>query len=105
MPNAIKTRLADLLDHEKFTPREISWLSFNAPVLQEAADESVPIIERVRYLGIFSNNSDEFFRVRVAEVRDHTAPDPQRLRGGPRGHALARRVKGPAKVPEKADSM
>jgi len=50
-------------------PREISWLSFNARVLQEAADPTVPVIERLRYLGIFSNNSDEFFRVRVAEVR------------------------------------
>ena len=69
MTNPIKTRLADLLDHDLFTPRELSWLSFNARVLQEAADPQVPVIERLRYLGIFSNNSDEFFRVRVAEVR------------------------------------
>ena len=68
MPNPIKTRLADL-DQTLFIPRELSWLSFNARVLQEAADDSVPIIERLRYLGIFSNNLDEFFRVRVAEVR------------------------------------
>jgi polyphosphate kinase len=69
MSNPIKVRLADLLDHDLFMPRELSWLSFNARVLQEAADDSVPVIERLRYLGIFSNNSDEFFRVRVAEVR------------------------------------
>jgi polyphosphate kinase len=69
MASPIKTRLADLLEHDLFMPRELSWLSFNARVLQEAADETVPIIERLRYLGIFSNNSDEFFRVRVAEVR------------------------------------
>lgn len=69
MANPIKKRLADLLDHDLFMPRELSWLSFNARVLQEAADETVPVIERLRYLGIFSNNSDEFFRVRVAEVR------------------------------------
>ncbi|NND66786.1 MAG: polyphosphate kinase 1, partial [Halioglobus sp.] len=69
MANAIKKRLADYLDQDLFMPRELSWLSFNARVLQEAADESVPIIERLRYLGIFSNNLDEFFRVRVAEVR------------------------------------
>jgi polyphosphate kinase len=68
MPNPIKTRLADL-DENLFMPRELSWLSFNARVLQEAADDSVPIIQRLRYLGIFSNNLDEFFRVRVAEVR------------------------------------
>ncbi|MEE4278989.1 MAG: polyphosphate kinase 1 [Halieaceae bacterium] len=64
----IKTRLADL-DESLFIPRELSWLAFNARVLQEAADSSVPEIQRLRYLGIFSNNLDEFFRVRVAEVR------------------------------------
>ena len=69
MANPIKVRLADLLDHDLFTPRELSWLSFNARVLQEAADPTVPLIERLRFLGIFSNNADEFFRVRVAEVR------------------------------------
>ncbi len=52
-----------------YTPKELSWLAFNARVLQEAADHSVPVIERVRFLGIFSNNMDEFFRVRVADVR------------------------------------
>ena len=69
MASPIKQRLADLLDDDLFMPREISWLSFNARVLQEAADETVPIIQRLRYLGIFSANIDEFFRVRVAEVR------------------------------------
>lgn len=53
----------------RYIHRDLSWLSFNERVLQEAEDKRVPLNERVRFLGIFSNNQDEFFRVRVATLR------------------------------------
>ena len=52
-----------------FVNRELSWLDFNRRVLQEAQDVSVPLIERIRFIGIFSNNLDEFYKVRYATVK------------------------------------
>ncbi len=63
---------------QKIIIRDISWLSFNSRVLQEAADDTVPLRERIRFLGIFSNNLDEFFRVRVATLNRMIAIDQKK---------------------------
>ena len=54
---------------KKYINREISWLAFNYRVLQEVKDPRNPLYERLKFLAIYSSNSDEFFRVRVASVR------------------------------------
>jgi polyphosphate kinase len=61
--------------------RELSWLSFNERVLQEAMDPTVPLVERMRFLGIYSNNMDEFYRVRVANVRRLSVLKKQKIQG------------------------
>tara|TARA_R110001583_G_scaffold11285_1_gene51297 strand:- start:11115 stop:13217 length:2103 start_codon:yes stop_codon:yes gene_type:complete len=58
-----------MIVEKPYIDKELSWLSFNERVLQEVADKNVPLIERVRFLGIYSNNLDEFYKVRFADVK------------------------------------
>lgn len=63
--------------------REISWLSFNARVLQEANDPTLPLKERIRFLGIYSNNRDEFFRVQVSALKKMIQLNDKEYKGNP----------------------
>jgi polyphosphate kinase len=75
-------QVPDLRDPRLYVNRELSWLDFNDRVLQLAEDESLPLIERLKFLAIFVSNLDEFFMIRVAGVHDqvdarvdHRGPD------------------------------
>ena len=60
------TKIAEL----PYVHRDVSWLSFNYRVLQEAKDPAVPLLERLKFLAIYSSNLDEFFRIRIANIRN-----------------------------------
>ncbi len=80
--------LIDFVHDIPFRSKEVSWLAFNSRVLQEAASPEVPLMERIKFLGIYSSNLDEFFRVRVAtlkrlawlgkDYKQLNLPDPRR---------------------------
>lgn len=78
----------------RYIDREKSWLAFNARVLQEAGDEAVPLLDRLRFLGIFSNNLDEFFRVRYAAIRRLSLAgiSGEKVLGGVSSHQLVKNI-------------
>src|SRR2546425_6317022 len=68
-PEVVQTAHERFSDPKNFINRELSWLEFNRRVLEEAQDERQPLIERVKFLTIFSSNLDEFFEIRVAGIK------------------------------------
>ncbi|MCW2477594.1 polyphosphate kinase 1 [Candidatus Symbiopectobacterium sp. NZEC135] len=73
-----------------FIEKELSWLSFNERVLQEAADQSNPLIERMRFLGIYSNNLDEFYKVRFADLKRRILINEEQGSAGGLRHLLGK---------------
>ncbi|PQJ45226.1 polyphosphate kinase 1 [Vibrio campbellii] len=88
-----------------YIEKELSWLSFNERVLQEAADKTVPLIERIRFLGIFSNNLDEFYKVRFADVKRRILISQERGGSDNSKHLLTKMQTKALKLNEKFDEL
>lgn len=88
-----------------YIEKELSWLSFNERVLQESADKHVPLIERVRFLGIFSNNLDEFYKVRFADVKRRILINQERGINDNSKHLLAKMQTKALKLNQRFDEL
>ncbi|WP_045383306.1 polyphosphate kinase 1 [Vibrio campbellii] len=88
-----------------YIEKELSWLSFNERVLQEAADKTVPLIERIRFLGIFSNNLDEFYKVRFADVKRRILISQERGGNDNSKHLLTKMQTKALKLNEQFDEL
>src|SRR5919205_860991 len=75
IPQVVQTVHDRFGDPKNFINRELSWLAFNRRVLEEAQDPTQPLIERVKFLTIFSSNLDEFFEIRVAGIKQQIASE------------------------------
>ncbi|OCF91760.1 RNA degradosome polyphosphate kinase [Gilliamella sp. wkB7] len=81
-----------MLSEKVYFPKELSWLSFNQRVLQEAADKSNPLIERIRFLGIYSSNLDEFYKVQFANLKKYVLIEQEQSQGSSNSKQLLRQV-------------
>ncbi|EJK2116170.1 polyphosphate kinase 1 [Vibrio navarrensis] len=88
-----------------YIEKELSWLSFNERVLQEAADKTVPLIERIRFLGIFSNNLDEFYKVRFSDVKRRILINRERGGNDISKHLLSKMQTKALKLNERFDEL
>src|SRR6516165_1092377 len=82
LPDATQAE-RDFSDPANFINRELSWLEFNRRVLEEAQDPTQPLMERVKFMTIFSNNLDEFFEIRVAGIKQQIQSETSEI--GPDG--------------------